>query len=62
MTSLDFTIIMPEALLAGYALLGKTAPAYVALPALAVTRDNLLASWKTVYSAEAPAAVKSSMK
>ncbi len=51
-----------EALLAGYALLGKTAPAYVALPALAVTRDNLLASWKTVYSAEAPAAVKSSMK
>ena len=34
----------------------------VALPALAVTRDNLLASWKTVYSAEAPAAVKSSMK
>lgn len=51
-----------EALLAGYALLGKTAPAYVALPALAVTCDNLLASWKTVYSAEAPAAVKSSMK
>ena len=51
-----------EALLAGYALLGKTAPAYVALPALAVTRDNLLASWKTVYSAEAQAAVKSSMK
>ena len=31
-----------EALLAGYGLLGKSAPAYVALPALPVTRDNLL--------------------
>jgi ribose transport system substrate-binding protein len=30
-----------EALLAGYGLLGKEAPAYIALPALPVTRDRL---------------------
>jgi ribose transport system substrate-binding protein len=51
-----------EALLAGYGLLGKEAPAYIALPALPVTRDNLLEAWKTVYHAEAPDTVKSSMQ
>jgi ribose transport system substrate-binding protein len=51
-----------EALLAGYGLLGKQAPAYVALPALPVTRDNLLEGWKEVYHADAPASIKSSMK
>ena len=35
-----------EAKLAGYALLGKTAPAFVALPALPVTRDSLLDAWE----------------
>ncbi|MCX7645809.1 MAG: substrate-binding domain-containing protein [Rhodobacteraceae bacterium] len=40
-----------EAMLAGYALLGKDAPAFVALPALPVTRDNLLEAWETVYHA-----------
>jgi ribose transport system substrate-binding protein len=47
-----------EARLAGYGLLGKPAPAYVALPAFPVTRDNLLEAWKEVYHAEAPAAIK----
>ena len=51
-----------EALLAGYGLLGKQAPPYVALPALAVTRDNLLEAWKEVYHSEAPDTVKKSMK
>jgi ribose transport system substrate-binding protein len=51
-----------EALLAGYGLLGKEAPAYVALPALPVTRDNLLQAWKEVYHQEAPDTIKSSMK
>jgi ribose transport system substrate-binding protein len=51
-----------EALLAGYGLLGKTAPAYVALPALPVTRENLLDAWKTVYHTEAPASIKDRMK
>lgn len=51
-----------EALLAGYGLLGKAAPAYVALSALPVTRSNLLSSWKTVYNAEAPASVRASLK
>ena len=53
---------MAEALLAGYALLGKTAPAYVALPALAIEQSSLLESWKTVYRAEAPASIRDSMK
>ena len=51
-----------EALLAGYGLLGKPAPAYVALPALPVTRENLLDAWKTVYHTEAPGSVKDRMK
>jgi ribose transport system substrate-binding protein len=51
-----------EALLAGYGLLGKQAPAYVALPALPVTRDNLLEAWKEVYHQGAPDTIKSSMK
>ena len=36
-----------EAMLAGYGLLGKKAPAYVALPALPVTKANLLDAWQT---------------
>ncbi|MBV9106571.1 MAG: substrate-binding domain-containing protein [Verrucomicrobia bacterium] len=51
-----------EALLAGYGLLGKPAPAYVALPALPVTRDNLLDAWKTVYHTEAPSSIENRMK
>ena len=51
-----------EALLAGYGLLGKEAPPYVALPALAVTKDNLLEAWKEVYHKEAPDTIKKSMK
>lgn len=51
-----------EALLAGYGLLGKQAPAYVALPALPVTRENLLAAWKEVYHADAPKSIQDSMK
>ena len=51
-----------EAILAGYGLLGKQAPAYVALPALPVTRDNLLQAWKEVYHADAPDTIKQSMQ
>ena len=40
-----------EAMLAGYGLLGKEAPAFVALPALPVSKDNLLEAWETVYRA-----------
>ncbi len=36
-------------MLAGYGLLGKTAPAYVALPALPVTKANLADAWQQVY-------------
>ena len=43
-----------EAKLAAYGLLGKTAPPYVALFALAVTKDNVLQAWKDVYHADPP--------
>ncbi|MEA2536815.1 MAG: ribose transport system substrate-binding protein [Chloroflexota bacterium] len=43
-----------EAKLAAYALLGKTAPPYVALNALPVTKDNVLEAWKDVYHADPP--------
>ncbi len=46
-----------EALLAGYALLGKDAPPFVALPALPVTQSNVLAAWEEVYRQPAPAAL-----
>ena len=51
-----------EAKLAAYALLGKTAPSYVAMPALAVDHANVLAAWKTVYAAPAPAGLAASFK
>lgn len=44
-----------EAILAGYALLDKDAPAYVALPALPVTQGNVLDAWETVYHSDPPA-------
>jgi ribose transport system substrate-binding protein len=51
-----------EAKLAGYGLLGKQAPEYVALPALPVSKANLLDAWQAVYHKEAPAKVIESMK
>lgn len=51
-----------QAILAGYAILGKEAPAYVASPAIKVTKDNVLESWKLIYGVEAPATVKDAMK
>jgi ribose transport system substrate-binding protein len=51
-----------EALLAGYGLLNKPAPAYVALPALPVTRENLLDAWKTIYHTAAPASIQDRIK
>jgi len=50
-----------EAILAGYGLLGKQAPAFVALPALPVTKENLLDAWQTVYHTEATDKIKGSM-
>lgn len=47
-----------EAILAGYGLIGKTAPAYVALPALRVTKDNVLDAWTQVYHQDPPAALQ----
>ncbi len=44
-----------EAMLAAYGLLGKKAPPYVALNALAVTKDNVLQAWTDVYHTDPPA-------
>ncbi|NPV87327.1 MAG: substrate-binding domain-containing protein [Anaerolineae bacterium] len=44
-----------EAILAGYGLLGKEAPAYVALYMLPVDKNNVLEAWKTVYHSDPPA-------
>lgn len=49
-----------EANLAAGALLGKSAPPYVALSALAVTHDNVLDAWKQVYHSDPPADLKNS--
>jgi ribose transport system substrate-binding protein len=51
-----------EAILGGYGLLGKKAPAYVALNALPVTKDNVLEAWKTVYHQNAPSEVVNAAK
>lgn len=44
-----------EARLAALALLGEETPAYVALPSLGVTHDNVLEAWDTVYAEDPPA-------
>lgn len=51
-----------EAILAGYGLLGLKAPAYVALNALPVTRENVLDAWKLVYHQDPPADLASAAK
>lgn len=51
-----------EARLAGYGLLGKSAPDYVAWAALPVIKSNLLEAWQEVYHAPAPKDVQQSMK
>ncbi|KKC48853.1 sugar ABC transporter substrate-binding protein [Paenibacillus sp. D9] len=51
-----------QAILAGYALLGKQAPAYVASPAIKVTKENVLDNWKLIYGQDAPDSVKNALK
>lgn len=51
-----------EAILAGYGLLGKEAPAYVAVPSLKVTKENVLDSWKLVYHQDAPNSIQNAAK
>jgi ribose transport system substrate-binding protein len=47
-----------EALLAGYSLLGKEAPPYVVLPALPVTKANVVPAWKDANGEEPPEKVR----
>jgi len=50
-----------QAILAGYALLDKEAPAYVASPAIKVTKENVLDSWKLIYGTDAPQSVQDAL-
>ncbi|SHE59667.1 substrate-binding domain-containing protein [Alkalibacter saccharofermentans] len=43
-----------EATLAAYALLGKEAPAYVAVPAKRVDRNNIIEAYENIYKVSAP--------
>jgi ribose transport system substrate-binding protein len=51
-----------EARLAAGALIGKEAPAYVALSALPVDPSNVLEAWKQVYHEDAPKDIQESYK
>lgn len=51
-----------EATLAAYALLGKEAPEYVAVPAKRVEKSNLLEAYEDVYHTEAPDAIKEALE
>ena len=51
-----------EAKLAGYALIGKPAPAYVALPAAPITKETLLKGWEEIYHQPPTDKIKNSMK
>lgn len=51
-----------EARLAAGALIGKEAPAYVALSALPVDHSNVLEAWKQVYHEDAPKDIQESYK
>jgi ribose transport system substrate-binding protein len=53
---------LTEAKLAAYSLIGKPAPPYVALDALPVTHDNVLAAWREVYHSDPPAQVTDSFR
>lgn len=59
---LPFDQGVAESILAGYALLGKEAPAYVATPALTVTKENVLENWKLIYGVDAPEIIQSAAK
>jgi ribose transport system substrate-binding protein len=51
-----------EAILAGYGLLDKKAPPYVAVNALPVTPDSLSDGWDAVYHAPLPPKVQEASK
>ncbi|WP_424768394.1 substrate-binding domain-containing protein [Paenibacillus sp. sgz302251] len=51
-----------EAKLAALAMIGESTPAYVAVPSLAVNRDNLEESYKVIYHKDAPADILEALK
>ncbi|MFC5528150.1 substrate-binding domain-containing protein [Cohnella yongneupensis] len=51
-----------EAKLAALAMIGEKTPAYVAVPSLAVNRDNLADSYKAIYHKDAPADILDALK
>ena len=57
-----FDMGVAEAKLAAYGLLGKTAPAFVAVPGFPVEHGNVLQAWRVVYSAAPSAALRAAFK
>ena len=53
-----FDMGVAEARLAAYGLLGKAAPAFVAVPGFPVDHNNVLKAWRVVYSAAPPAELR----
>ncbi|MDR2738822.1 MAG: substrate-binding domain-containing protein [Treponema sp.] len=51
-----------EAILVGYALVGKKAPGYVALPPYKVTHENVLEAYKGIYYVDAPVDIRNAYK
>jgi ribose transport system substrate-binding protein len=51
-----------EAKLGAYALIGKKAPSYVAVPSLPVSHANVLQAWRTVYHAAPPKSLVKAFK
>jgi ribose transport system substrate-binding protein len=45
---------LAEAIIAGYALIGKEAPPFIETPPVKVTKDNILEAWQLVYRKDAP--------
>jgi ribose transport system substrate-binding protein len=59
---LPFDQGVAEAILAGHSLLGKEVPPFVAVPGLAVTKENVLEAWKMAYRQDAPDVVQQAAK
>jgi len=57
-----FDMGVAEAKLAAYGLLGKAAPAFVAVPGFPVDHGNVLQAWRVVYSAAPSEALRAAFK
>lgn len=59
---LPFDQGVAQAILGGYALLGKEVPPFVSVPGLTVTQENVLEAWKLAYRTDAPKVIQDAAK